>query len=462
MLQLREWQKTVGNSSWALVPNYNKPRRSIVLAPPGAGKSTYAADKVRRCRMAGQRAIVAYTFSYLEDNFRSAMYKLGISSDDISTFSASSSNAFDADRPIQLISLQTADRRGFELLREHQYRVATLDECHTAFNFSAAVEMLNTLKIGHIEGLTGTYFQGSLTVDEKSRKHGAHIARAEPGCLFTAGTYEEMVEQKILRPIQYIRLDQKEVDHYALASCERAVDKFIELNSAKDCGWFFVSSARKGYESPIEMYARVLTSRGITPLVLDGNTTEAELEAAKAQVQPGKAAVFLSVDYGAVGTDHPPIHTVVLSTTHTGSPNTLYQKVGRGIREDGRMLPMTVIDNGCNFSLAPEMRGHPKLEDAVRSLVDQSDELYRPVYKGASVLQPIVTERSFRIKPASGDAFVTSLSPEAVNAFIKGGLPGVKRLYSTLQVDSPDPRSALEALLLEHGVKSPENWLKLV
>lgn len=461
-MQLRTWQRAVGNSSWALVPNYAKPRRSIVLAPPGAGKSTYAADKVRRCRMAGQRAIIAYTFSYLEDNFRSALHKLGIASDDISTYSASSSNLFDPDRPIQLISLQTADRRGFEELSRHQYRVATIDECHTAFNFGAAVEMLYDLTIGHIEGLTGTYFQGSLTVDEKGRKHGAHIARAEPGCLFTAGTYEEMVQQKILRPIQYIRLDQKEVDHYALASCERAVDKFIELNPAKDCGWFFVAPARKGYEPPIEMYARVLTSRGIAPMVLDGNITEAELDAAKAKVHPGNPAVLVSVDYGAVGTDHPCIHTIVICTSHTGSPNKLYQKIGRGIREDGRMLTTTIIDNGCNFSLSPEMRGHPKLEDAIRDMIEQSDELYRPVYKGPSVVQPIVTKRSFRIKPASGDAFVTSLSPDAVNAFIKGGLPGVKRLYSTLQVDSPDPRAALEALLLEHGVKSPESWLKLV
>jgi hypothetical protein len=445
----RKWQSTGLAKLATVAPNYRSPRRGLVFAPPGAGKSYFAALLVQRALHYPGTVVIGYSFSYLETEFANALADVGIT--DISVYSATSDLTFNADCRIQLVSLQTLDARGVEVFSGMTINTLILDEAHTALNYKSAVAAITKLRIGRVIGLTGTYFNGTLLTDE-GRTHGEWLTRCEPELLITAGTHEDMVAQDILRPIQYFRLKQADVDHYSPVTAAETIALWKRHNPAMNRSWFFVSrkDEKRSTTDPIDMYRDLLIAEGVEPIVLSGKSADDEIAFARAN--PDR--VFLSVDYGATGWNNPVCHTVVLCSGHTGSANRLGQKIGRANRatKNEPNLITTVIDSGCNFAL-DGMRGHPILEDSIRELVENPDRLFTHAVNGVTVEQPTVLERSPKGKAASGGEYGVTLSEQVIQRYARGGVDGVRALHRLLVEDgNPSPIVTLGMLLTDQGI----------
>jgi superfamily II DNA or RNA helicase len=445
----RKWQAAGLRKLAVVTPNYKSARRGFVFAPPGTGKSYFAALLVKQALNYAGTIVIGYTFSYLESEFAQALDEVGIT--DISVYSATSGRAFNPECRVQLVSLQTLDSRGVESFSQTVINTLILDEAHTALNYKSAVAAITKLRIGRVIGMTGTYFNGTLLTDE-GRAHGEWLSRCEPGLLVTAGTHEDMVSQGILRPIQYFRLKQADVDHYSPITAAETIALWKRHNPTMDRSWFFVSrrDEKRSQVDPIDMYRDLLIAEGVEPLVLSGKSTDEEIAFARAN--PDR--VFLSVDYGATGWNNPRCHTVVLCSGHTGSANRLGQKIGRANRatKNEPNVITTVIDSGCNFAL-DGMRGHPILEDSIRELVEHPERLFTHAVNGVTVEQPTVLERSPKGKAASGGEYGVTLSEQVIQRYARGGVDGVRALHRLLVEDgNPSPIVTLGMLLTDQGI----------
>jgi superfamily II DNA or RNA helicase len=444
---LRKWQSSGLAKLAPITPRYNNPRRGLVFAPPGAGKSFFAALLTQQSLNYPGTVVIAYSFSYLEAEFISALAEVGIT--DVSVYAASSDRAFDPACRVQLVSLQTLDARGLDEFAHMTVNTLIVDEAHTALNYKAAVAGITKLRVGRVVGLTGTYFDGTLLTDE-ARNHGEWLSRCEPELLITAGTHEDMVAQGILRPIQYFRLKQVEVDHYAPATVADTVALWKRHNPAMDRSWFFVSKAdkKRSPTDPIELYRDALIAGGVEPICLSGKSTDAEI--AEARNNPDR--VLVSCDWGAVGYNNPRCHTTVLAKP--SSPNKLGQMIGRANRattgEEG--LLTTVIDAACNFATDGQ-RGHLILEDAIRELVENPQRLFTHAVNGVKVEQPTVVERGVRKKAPSCGEYGVTLSEDALRTLVRSGVPGVKHLKQLLIEDGNQAvDTTLGMLLHQHGL----------
>lgn len=447
--QARQWQSKGLVKLAVVAPNYRTPRRGLIFACPGAGKTYFAALVVKQALNYPGQIVIGYSFSYLESEFVNALAEVGIT--DISVYSATSDRPFNPTCRIQLMSLQTLDARGIEAFAAMMVNTLILDEAHTALNYKSAVAAITELRVGRVFGLTGTYFNGTLLTDE-GRTHGEWLTRCEPELLITAGTHEEMVAQNILRPIQYFRLKQADVDHYSPTTATETIALWKRHNPAMNRSWFFVAKKdeKRSVTHPIDMYRDLLIAEGVEPIVLSGKSTDEEIQFAREN--PDR--VFISVDYGATGWNNPRCHTVVLCSGHTGSANRLGQKIGRANRatKDEPNLVTTVIDSGCNFAL-DGMRGHPILEDSIRELVEHPQRLFTHAVNGVTVDQPTVVERSPKGKAASGGQYGVTLSEQVIQRYARGGVDGVRALHRLLVEDgNPSPIVTLGMLLHDQGV----------
>ena len=444
---LRKWQQRTLSGIFDSRLTFGTPRRAMVIAPPCCGKSRVANELAYRCLHIGQRALIAYTFSYLGDQFYEDLLRLGVPMEEIGFLSAERPDLYDPTRPIQLVSVQTLCSQGARGLDAYEYRYIALDEAHTSLNFKGSVDIVKNFKAGMIVGLTGTYFQGSLTIDEKNRDHGAAIIRAEKDLVFTAGNYADLVADKVLRPIRYFNEQVSDADLYSAKTIETILDHWETVKPDGDCTWFFCS--KKGPKgTPIDMFEAALKKRSVEVHKLSGESTDCEVAAAKASIGIGQRSAILSVQYGTVGMDIPPLDTAVFASRHESSPNALYQRGGRCTRYTTPGIVSNFIDAAGNFGL----KGHDHLEDALDKLNQDPGQLFEEIRKD-KVGGPPPRGGAKERPPASG-VYNCSVSDDSIKIYARQGIPGVVQMKR-----SGVSANIIRQALLDVGVANPDLYL---
>jgi len=462
-MKARKWQQKTFSAYTKAVREWRKPEalRAITLACAGAGKSFFAGMLMAHAVSLGKRAMVVITMGYLAHEFHEGLQNAGVKADEISILSAEYPGMFFSDRPIQVVMVQTGDARPTHLdeLLAYKYQYCVVDECHTAFNFSAWVEMAEKLQTKSIMGLTATYIKGTLLIDEKARKHGVNQLRAHEGHIYSAGDHAEMVAEKICRPIVYKSVAPAplkkgtKTDLRSAESIDFILSKWQEECSSLSHTMFFVPpnshSADEGH-APIDLYESALKKLGCNVIRFGAKTKRSDVAVAREAVSRIPRTVIITVQFGKVGLNIPALHTVVLGTAMHDSPEGCIQGATRANRFTAASpsLHTTILDAGANFTIPGVDGAFDTIELQMRKLVHSPEDLLVDRFK----------EPGGKGKPPSKGAGPTKvgLSGE-VKTLMDGasiirtkGQAGVE-MYARACVDGPGWRAEVDRAIVAAG-----------
>jgi superfamily II DNA or RNA helicase len=392
--------------------------RWIALALPGCGKSYFAMLMAREAIATGGQVLIPVTMSYLPAEFMKAAGNAGIAQH---CEIVAPGEYFSGKKPVVIAMLQTLGSRKmvFRDLMARFWNHIIFDECHTSLNFEVAAEIAASANARTIGALTGTYFNGTAGVDER-RKHGQYITRADPGCIFVAGSHEQMVDAKVLKPIIYHSLTvPQRKDGLCLrngTAIANMAERFHQINPGLGRSIIFCSTKVRGH-SPIDDWHQELTKRGAHVHVLTGDSTNVEIEAFKQAIARDPKACGLSAGMGSVGLDAPMINHVVIAHTSTNEGSErLYQQIGRGGRYDGTDDPCHVIDFGLNFRTAANPDGlHLPIEEAYADLARNPDRLIYDRFKSEGEAPPPPTGSAKTYACPTEGSMVHTLNPAQVS-----------------------------------------------
>jgi superfamily II DNA or RNA helicase len=376
----RDWQvRTIKAINQQIADRRSEAIRWMALALPGCGKSYLAALLARASVQRGEQVLILVTMSYLPTEFRKALTNAGVGAyvDVISP-----GDYYTGKKPIVIAMLQTLKSRPDYLasLLARRWDHVIYDEAHTSRNFEVAAYIEENIVTRTSGSLTGTYFQGTGGVDVK-RKFGQWQPRVDSGCVFIAGSHDEMVQLKVLKPNIYHTLSISSTKDGLDMRSPESISGMAGMLQEHVPGWgrtlVFCASAIGGSD-PIGEWTTELQRRGGEVFALSASSTEDDIQDFKWAMGNNPRAVGVSAGMGSVGLDAPEICRVAIahSTTKQGVER-LYQQIGRGGRYDGSGDACEIFDFAQNFKLPGNNYDglHPPIEAAYQALADNPNAL---------------------------------------------------------------------------------------
>lgn len=283
---LRDYQSRAIEQLRAAYAELPEDRRRVVLvAPPGAGKTTVGAEAARRKISYGRRVLWIAHRTELIDQAADRLTEFGLS---VGVIAAKSTRTVNPHRAVQVASIQTLKARPAQ---RPTADLVVWDECHhvAAKSYAAVLEQYPTAQ--HL-GLTGTPERADgrpLTGFERL------IVVAQPSELIAAG---HLVPYEIIRPDRTLKsgeIAQRPVDAYRAHAAGRSALVFSPSVEAA------------------EKHAEEFRAAGIQAAQIDGATPFGRRRDAIKAFRAGVLPVIVNVGVLTEGTDLPICSCVVLA-----------------------------------------------------------------------------------------------------------------------------------------------------
>jgi superfamily II DNA or RNA helicase len=324
-------------------------RAPILRAPTGFGKTTVAAEIVRRSVAKNKRVwFLAHLKEILNDT-TDRLDSAGISYGQIRA-----RRSADYSQPVQVVAVQTAVKRH----RLPRPDLIIVDECHLAVA-NTYLKVIEAAGWPRLLGLTGT----------PQRLDGRGLGEVFDRLVHTCET-ADLIEEGLLAPIRLFNPMLAD-----LSSVKRRGSDFDQsraseiLNKPTVVGdalshWKRLCEGRRGVAfcctvPHAEAVAEQWNRAGYRAMAVHGNSDDAERREAIAGLRAGRLDLVACAQLWIAGVDVPEIDAVIW-LRQTQSLTTWLQGNGRGLRNAPGKKDLIVLDHVGNSD--PNRLGHPLVE----------------------------------------------------------------------------------------------------
>jgi superfamily II DNA or RNA helicase len=334
-VELRDYQTNAINDIRARFINGDK--RICLVAPTGAGKTTIAAEIIKRTIESGKRVLFMAHRTELIDQCAARLDMFGVP---IGIIKSGTKRA-NPRAPVQVASVQTLIRRALP-----EAHLVIVDECHRVMG-RTYLEVLGGYPEARVIGLTATPI----------RLDGKGINDVFQG-IVEASKVSSLVEQNVLvKPRVFgpsspdltgVKMTAGDFNQKQLSELMNKqglvgsiVDTYIEKTVGRRAVCFATSVEHSLHI--IDEFKR----RGVSAEHLDGETPAEQRSMILKRLADGAIDVVSNVNVLTEGWDCPNVEVVILARP-TASLSMYLQMVGRGVRSASGKTGATVLDHAGN------------------------------------------------------------------------------------------------------------------
>jgi len=311
-------------------------RMVILVIPTGGGKTTVAAEMIRKSTELNNRILFLAHRKELVEQAKNRLHTFGIHP---GVIMAGWAQKF---RPVMVASQQTLIRRALP-----PADVIFVDECHhsTSVGF---IKILEQYPKAFIIGLTATPY----------RLDGKGLGNVGYTHIVAPVTVSELTEHEHLVPVVYkgVKKDLSDVHitagDYNIKELYNKFDKSVLYDGVIDnYNRFAPGSKAIVFNVNVEhsqKMTRIFNEAGIPCAHIDAETPALQRAQIIEDFRNDKYSVLCNVNLLGEGVDIPAIETVILNRS-TKSKALYFQWIGRGLRTAPGKTKCTVIDQGDNY-----------------------------------------------------------------------------------------------------------------
>ncbi|WP_026463512.1 DEAD/DEAH box helicase [Adhaeribacter aquaticus] len=312
-------------------------RRMILVIPTGGGKTTVAAEMIRKATENGNHILFLAHRKELVEQAKNRLHTFGIKPGVIMAGWTQKA------RPVMVASQQTLIRRALP-----KADVIIIDECHHSPS-NGFLKIINDeqYRLSFIIGLTATPF----------RLDGKGLGSVGYTQIVAPITITQLVDEGHLVPARYYGPKRDMSDVHVTGGDFNAKELFSKFDKTviydgviQHYNKFAPGSKAIVFNVNVEhsvKMARLFNEQGISCAHVDGETPALERAQILSDFREGKYQVLCNVNILTEGFDLPAIETVILNRA-TKSKALYLQMVGRGLRPALGKSCCTVIDQGGN------------------------------------------------------------------------------------------------------------------
>lgn len=322
MFKLRQYQKDTLNLLYKKLKTCN---RILLALPTGAGKTVMMIEWAIKMAQQGKCTAIIVDRIELVQQTCEKLY------DDVSVLARVSKYGFDPDKLIQVIMLQTANRR-MQMLLDVDFDYIFFDEIHQYCEGKMFQALCDCQPNAKIIGVSAT------PIDDKG-----YLLRNFDDCINNIQTQQLIDEGYLVKPSYYAPQDYNlDLSYIRMTGGDYDIDQLDDLMANVECAeriyreWNNIASCRKTivFCSSIKQ-AEILCSyfggQNVNARVVHSQTSLEQREAALYNFHIGIVRVIFNVGILVAGYDEPTVDCIVFANP-TKRLRRYLQQAGRGLR----------------------------------------------------------------------------------------------------------------------------------